>query len=70
MIKRVINSFLVRGQVVQVRLWAQGLTIGVVIAAAALTHAQRAQAMEMRKVRHAMAVEYLNQPHHLLWRSA
>jgi len=36
-------------KVVQVRLWAQGLTIGVVIAAAALTHAQRAQAMEMRK---------------------
>ncbi|KAH0839781.1 hypothetical protein J3R83DRAFT_724 [Lanmaoa asiatica] len=36
-------------QVVQVRLWAQGLTIGVVIAAAALTHAQRAQAMEVRK---------------------
>lgn len=35
----------------QVRMWAQGLTIGVVIAAAALTHAQRAQAMEMRKVR-------------------
>jgi len=36
-------------KVVQVRLWAQGLTIGIVIAAAALTHAQRAQAMEMRK---------------------
>jgi len=36
-------------KVVQVRLWAQGLTIGVVIAAAALTHAQRAQAREMRK---------------------
>ncbi|KAN0097597.1 hypothetical protein V8E55_002043 [Tylopilus felleus] len=36
-------------KVVQVRLWAQGLTIGVVIAAAALTHAQRAQVTEMRK---------------------
>ncbi|KAF8559142.1 hypothetical protein OG21DRAFT_881600 [Imleria badia] len=44
-------------KVVQVRLWAQGLTIGVVIAAAALTHAQRAQATEMRKVRHAPMVE-------------
>jgi hypothetical protein len=50
---------------VQVRLWAQGLTIGVVIAAAALTHAQRAQAMEMRKVRHA-----LSQVYHLLNESA
>ncbi|KAF9226755.1 hypothetical protein BS17DRAFT_502412 [Gyrodon lividus] len=36
-------------KVVQVRLWAQGLTIGVVIAAAALTHAQRAQAADMRQ---------------------
>ncbi|KAF8450682.1 hypothetical protein L210DRAFT_274164 [Boletus edulis BED1] len=36
-------------KVVQVRLWAQGLTIGVIIAAAVLTHAQRARAMEMRK---------------------
>ncbi|KIJ69844.1 hypothetical protein HYDPIDRAFT_120963 [Hydnomerulius pinastri MD-312] len=36
-------------KVVQVRLWAQGLTIGVLIAAGALTHAQRAQALEMRK---------------------
>lgn len=41
----------------QVRLWAQGLTIGVVIAAAALTHAQRAQATEMRKVRHASVAD-------------
>lgn len=32
------------------RLWAQGLTIGVIIAAAALTHSQRAQAANMRKV--------------------
>ncbi|KAG1868210.1 hypothetical protein C8R48DRAFT_132868 [Suillus tomentosus] len=36
-------------KVVQVRLWAQGLTIGVIIAAAALTHSQRAQAANMRK---------------------
>lgn len=41
----------------QVRLWAQGLTIGVVIAAATLTHAQRAKAMEMRQVRLVQLVE-------------
>lgn len=36
-------------KIVQVRLWAQGLTIGVIIATAALTHSQRAQAANMRK---------------------
>ncbi|KAG1752485.1 uncharacterized protein EDB91DRAFT_1102875 [Suillus paluster] len=36
-------------KIVQVRLWAQGLTIGVIIATAALTHSQRAQATNMRK---------------------
>ncbi|KAF9238803.1 mitochondrion protein [Melanogaster broomeanus] len=36
-------------KVVQVRLWAQGLTIGVLIATAALTHAQRQEAAEMRR---------------------
>ncbi|OAX43267.1 hypothetical protein K503DRAFT_732021 [Rhizopogon vinicolor AM-OR11-026] len=35
-------------KLVQVRLWAQGLTIGVVIATAALTHSQRARAARMR----------------------
>ncbi|KAG2156361.1 hypothetical protein DEU56DRAFT_766727 [Suillus clintonianus] len=36
-------------KIVQVRLWAQGLTIGVIIATAALTHSQRVQAANMRK---------------------
>lgn len=36
-------------KIVQVRLWAQGLTIGVIIATAALTHSQRARAANMRK---------------------
>ncbi|KAG0703927.1 hypothetical protein DFH29DRAFT_914729 [Suillus ampliporus] len=36
-------------KIVQVRLWAQGLTIGVIIATAALTHSQRAQAVNTRK---------------------
>ncbi|KAF8842675.1 hypothetical protein BDN67DRAFT_1034615 [Paxillus ammoniavirescens] len=35
--------------VVQARLWAQGLTIGVLIATAALTHAQRVDAVEKRQ---------------------
>jgi len=35
-------------KLVQVRLWAQGLTIGVVIATAALTHSQRQKAARMR----------------------
>ncbi|EGO02377.1 hypothetical protein SERLA73DRAFT_178283 [Serpula lacrymans var. lacrymans S7.3] len=35
-------------KVVQVRMWAQGLTIGVLIAAGALTHAHRAQAVAIR----------------------
>ncbi|KAH7909457.1 hypothetical protein BJ138DRAFT_1127676 [Hygrophoropsis aurantiaca] len=37
-------------KVVQVRMWAQGLTIGVLIAAAALTHAHRADAANMRRI--------------------
>ena len=36
-------------KVVQVRMWAQGLTIGVLIAAGALTHTKRAEAV--RRVR-------------------
>jgi len=36
-------------KVVQVRVWAQGITIGVLIAAAALTHAQRSEAAAMRR---------------------
>ncbi|KAH7887489.1 hypothetical protein F5I97DRAFT_1860838 [Phlebopus sp. FC_14] len=36
-------------KVVQVRVWAQGLTIGVVIAAAALTHSHRAEAVAIRE---------------------
>ena len=31
-------------QIVQARMWAQGLTVGVVIGAGALTHTQRAEA--------------------------
>ncbi|KAG6332923.1 hypothetical protein ID866_6165 [Astraeus odoratus] len=38
-------------QVVQARVWAQGLTLGVIIATGALTHSQRAKAAELRKVR-------------------
>ncbi|KAH8105981.1 hypothetical protein BXZ70DRAFT_1004272 [Cristinia sonorae] len=38
--------------VVQARMWAQGLTIGVMIAAGALTHAHRAKAQEEGAVRH------------------
>lgn len=33
-------------QVVQARMWAQGLTIGILIAAGALTHARRAKMYE------------------------
>ncbi|KAI6100211.1 hypothetical protein F5141DRAFT_1218783 [Pisolithus sp. B1] len=36
-------------QVVQARVWAQGLTLGVIIATGALTHSQRAKAAQMRK---------------------
>ncbi|THG97614.1 hypothetical protein EW026_g4411 [Hermanssonia centrifuga] len=39
-------------KVVQARMWAQGLTIGVLIAAGALTHAQRAKALDEGPVRH------------------
>ena len=38
-------------QVVQTRVWAQGLTLGVIIATGILTHSQRAQVAQMRKVR-------------------
>lgn len=41
----------VRHKVVQARVWAQGLTLGVIIATGALTHSQRAKAAQMRKVR-------------------
>lgn len=39
-------------KVVQARMWAQGLTIGVVLAAGALTHAHRARSLEQGAVRH------------------
>lgn len=39
----------VRHKVVQARVWAQGLTLGVLIATGALTHSQRAKAAQMRK---------------------
>ncbi|KAI0723147.1 hypothetical protein C8Q76DRAFT_721782 [Earliella scabrosa] len=42
-------------KVVQARVWAQGLTIGIIIAAGIMTHKQRAQAYEdedERRVRH------------------
>ncbi|KAG1733925.1 uncharacterized protein EDB91DRAFT_1057155 [Suillus paluster] len=39
-------------KVVQVRMWAQGLTIGVLIAAGALTHTQRQAALQHRPVDH------------------
>ena len=39
-------------KIVQARMWAQGLTIGVVIAAGLLTHQQRKKAMAERAVDH------------------
>ncbi|KAI0736153.1 hypothetical protein C8Q72DRAFT_803032 [Fomitopsis betulina] len=39
-------------KIVQVRMWAQGLTIGVLIAAGVLTHAHRQEAAEHRQVDH------------------
>jgi len=39
-------------QVVQARVWAQGLTIGVLLVAGALTHSKRQEAMAYRKVCH------------------
>ena len=42
-------------QVVQARVWAQGLTIGIIIAAGIMTHQQRAKAYQEedeRRVRH------------------
>lgn len=39
----------VRHKLVQARVWAQGLTLGVIIATGALTHSQRAKAAQMRK---------------------
>lgn len=36
-------------KVVQARVWAQGLTVGVLLVAGALTHSQRQQALEARK---------------------
>ncbi|KAG9317322.1 hypothetical protein JVU11DRAFT_1520 [Chiua virens] len=44
-------------KVVQIRLWAQGLTIGVIIATAALTHTHRARAMEIMQVKPANPIE-------------
>ena len=38
-------------QVVQARVWAQGLTLDVIIATGVLTHSQRAKIAQMRKVR-------------------
>ncbi|PCH41531.1 hypothetical protein WOLCODRAFT_24814 [Wolfiporia cocos MD-104 SS10] len=39
-------------KVVQARMWAQGLTIGVIIAAGIATHSQRKEAQEHRQVDH------------------
>ncbi|EPT03663.1 hypothetical protein FOMPIDRAFT_1022258 [Fomitopsis schrenkii] len=39
-------------KIVQVRMWAQGLTIGVLIAAGIMTHANRLEAAEHRQVDH------------------
>ena len=44
---------------VQARVWAQGLTIGIIIAAGIMTHKQRAQAYEdedERRVRHLVSI--------------
>ncbi|KAJ3525346.1 hypothetical protein NM688_g8415 [Phlebia brevispora] len=42
-------------KIVQARMWAQGLTIGVLIAAGALTHAQRQKAIEEGPIHHRAA---------------
>ena len=42
-------------KIVQARMWAQGLTIGVLIAAGVLTQTQRQQAHENRSVDHSWA---------------
>jgi len=39
-------------KVVQARMWAQGLTIGILIAAGVLTHSQRAEAAKHHAVDH------------------
>ena len=39
-------------QVVQARVWAQGLTVGVLLVAGALTHSKRQEAVAQRKVCH------------------
>ncbi|EPT03659.1 hypothetical protein FOMPIDRAFT_1046695 [Fomitopsis schrenkii] len=39
-------------KIVQARMWAQGLTIGILIAAGALTHARRQQALDEHGLRH------------------
>ncbi|KAH9938295.1 uncharacterized protein B0H18DRAFT_966476 [Fomitopsis serialis] len=39
-------------KIVQARMWAQGLTIGILIAAGALTHARRQQAVDEHGLRH------------------
>lgn len=46
-------------QIVQARMWAQGLTIGIIIAAGVLTHSQRAKAYdeeEDHRFRHVVSV--------------
>ncbi|KAI0699818.1 hypothetical protein BC835DRAFT_1304333 [Cytidiella melzeri] len=42
-------------KVVQARMWAQGLTVGVLIGAGVLTHSQREQAFKDRQVDHSWA---------------
>ena len=39
-------------QIVQARMWAQGLTIGVLIAAGVMTHARRAKEIDEGPIRH------------------
>ena len=41
-------------QIVQARMWAQGLTVGVLIAAGELTHAQRQKAIDGGPLHHAV----------------
>lgn len=48
-------------QIVQARMWAQGLTIGIIIAAGVLTHSQRAKAYdeeEDHRFRHVVSVYF------------
>ena len=46
-LKSLLGFLLIRAyQIVQARMWAQGLTVGLMIAAGALTHSKRAEALQ------------------------